>query len=183
MFRRIDVMDSGDNAFNAALAGLRNGDFSRLAPLFDSAGNLGEQSRIVAWYERGLFADHPVEAAEALTCACFLGEYETAEYLISRGLDPSGGSLTGMNAVHWAANRGQLGTLRLLLKHRVPLETKNMYGGTVLEQTVWSAIHQAGPGQLEAIAELLRAGADVTAVQLPTGDREVDELLNRFRTT
>jgi hypothetical protein len=168
-----------DDEFAVVLEGLRNGDFTRLAPVFLAGSGPAGRSRIAAWHEEGRFDQHPDEAAEALTCACFLGERETAEYLIVKGLDPSGGARSGMNAVHWAANRGQVETLRLLLRHRVPLEIRNMYGGTVLGQTVWSAVHQPGPGQLEAIAELLRAGADVTAVAVPTGNPRVDAVLSR----
>jgi hypothetical protein len=170
-----------DDEFELVLEGLRNGDFSHLAAAFATGSGPPGHSKIVAWYEEGRFHQHPDEAAEALTCACFLGERETAEYLILKGLDPSGGGRTGMNAVHWAANRGQVETLRLLLRHRVPLETRNMYGGTVLGQTVWSAVNQPGPGQLEAIAELLGAGADLKAVELPTGDPRVDAVLSRGR--
>jgi hypothetical protein len=170
-----------DDAFNAVLVHLRNGDFSLLAPSFASGQGPNARSKIVAWFEQGLFEKHPAESAEALTCACFLGERETAEYLIQKGLDPSGGSGTGMNAVHWAANRGELSTLRLLLDRRVPLEVRNNYGGTVLGQAVWSAVNQPRHGQLEAIAELLRAGADANEIEFPTGNRHVDELLSRAR--
>jgi len=172
-------MSRTENEFADVLEGLQNGDFSRLAPFFRAEGGPPGRSRIVDWYEHGYFDDHPEEAAESLTCACFLGQFETAEYLIRNGVDPSGGNRTGMNAAHWAANRGEARVLRLLLLHGVPLETRNMYGGTVLAQAVWSAVHEPRPGQLEAIAELIRAGADVKAVTVPTGNPGVDELLSR----
>jgi hypothetical protein len=86
-----------------------------------------------------------------------------------------------MSALHWAANRGQIDAVRLLLNAGAPLETRNMYGGTVLGQTVWSAINEPRPGQLEAIAMLLDAGADAGAVELPTGDEQIDALLRRRR--
>jgi len=166
-----------DADFSRVLEELRNGDFSKLARVFAPGSGPARRSQIVDWYERGFFDGHPPEAAEAVTCACFLGDRETAEYLILQGLDPSGGARSGMNAVHWAANRGEVGTLQLLLSRGVPLEVENMYGGTVLGQAVWSAVNQPRPGQLEAIAELLRAGADVKAVRVPTGDPRIDELL------
>jgi len=168
-----------DDSFDAVLMHLRNGDFSLLAPNFAPGPN--GKSRIIEWFEQGRFENHPAEALEALTCACFLVEREPAEYLIGKGLDPSGGIGTGMNAVHWAANRGELSTLRLLLEHRVPLEVRNNYGSTVLGQTVWSAVNQPRRGQLEAISELLRAGADVRELGVPTGNRQIDELLGRGR--
>src|SRR5258706_13410259 len=95
-----------DDGFKAVLVHLRNGDFSLLAPNFASDQGPNARSKIVAWFEQGLFEKLPAESAEALTCACFLGERETAEYLIQKGIDASRGSGTGMNAVHWPANGG-----------------------------------------------------------------------------
>ena len=71
-----------DEAFENALRRLRNGDFSLLAPLLVAGSGPPTRSRIVEWHERGLFLNHPAEAAEALTCACFLGERDAVEYLI-----------------------------------------------------------------------------------------------------
>jgi ankyrin repeat protein len=121
----------------------------------------------------------PPALAEALTYAAWLGRVDLVAWLIARGVDPAGGDATGMNALHWAANRGQLDAVRLLLAHGAPLETRNMYGGTALGSTVWSAIHEPRPGQLEAIEALLAAGADASAVELPTGDARIDALLRR----
>lgn len=168
-----------DETFDDALSKLRNGDFSLLAPLFAAGSGPRTRSHIVEWHERGWFSNHPEEAAEALTCACFLGERQTVEYLIDQGLDPSGGSLSGMNAVHVAACRGNVEVLRVLLRHGAPLEVRNMYEGTVLGQTVWSAVNQPRPGQREAIEELVRAGANLREVEFPTGNPEVDQLLSR----
>jgi ankyrin repeat protein len=141
-------MKPDDDVFNAVLVRLRNGDFSLLAPHFAADQEPNGRSKVIGWFEQGLFENYPSEAAEALTCACFLGERETAEFLIRSGLDPLGGSKSGMNAIHWAANRGELSTVRLLLDHRVPLEVRNNYGSTVLGQTVWSAVSQPRNGQL-----------------------------------
>ena len=170
--------DSEDARFRDALAGLRRGDFSRLAPLFERSGS--HQPSIVHWHEQGRFRDHPQESAEALTCACFLGATDVAEYLLARGLAPSGGMGTGLNAVHWAANRGQLATVLLLLRHQAPLETRNAYEGTVLGSTVWAAIHEPRPSHLPILEALLDAGADVRGAEYPTGDARIDDLLRRF---
>ena len=169
---------SDDVAFREALAGLQRGDFSRLAPLFEADGS--NRPLIVQWHEQNRFSDHPQESAEALTCACFLGMTDVAEYLLARGQDPSGGIGTGLNALHWAANRGQVAAVRLLLQHHPPLETRNMYGGTALGGTVWAAVHESRRGQLSVIEELLGAGADVREAEYPTGDARLDDLLRRF---
>lgn len=170
-----------DAKFHDALAGLRNGDFSRLAPLFEAPPGSGPgQSQIVQWYEQGRFTEHRQESAEALACACFLGRVGVAEYLLSRGISPTDGMGTGMNAFHWAANRGQLEAVELLLRHRAPLDTRNMYGGTVLGSAVWAALHEPKPDHLLVLEALLQAGARLEEGAYPTGDARVDGVLHRF---
>ena len=152
-----------------------NGDFSRLDPLFVTPA--GGKSAIVQWHEEGAFDAHPDALAEAFTCACFNGRDEVVDYLIARGAHPDGGQLTGMTAFHWAANRGQLATVRRLIGAGASLEAINNYGGTVLGQTVWSVFHEPRPDLVEIIEELLDAGAQVEAGGYPTGDARIDELL------
>jgi len=101
------------------------------------------------------------------------------KYLLAQGVDPAGGAATGLNAFHWAANRGQLEAVRLLIDAKAPLETRNSYGGTVLSGTVWAAFHEPRSTHLHIIEELLRAGARVDAVDYPTGNERIDVLLRR----
>jgi ankyrin repeat protein len=102
------------------------------------------------------------------------------EYLLRKGVDPSGGIGTGLNAFHWAANRGQLKTIEILIRSGAPLETLNAYGGTVLGCTVWSAIHEPKPDHPPIIEALLKAGANVGAAKYPSGDERVDGVLRRY---
>ena len=145
-----------DAVFRDALEGLRRGDFSRLEPLFESRCRV--QPRIIEWYDEGRFADEPEALAEALTNACFLGQTSVADYLLTRGVDPSGGSGTGLNAIHWAANRGQLEAVRLLLRHKVPLEKRSMYEGTALGTAVWSAIARSPSPIIFRLSRVARRG-------------------------
>jgi ankyrin repeat protein len=169
-----------DSAISDAVQGLHRGDFSRLEPLFDSgAGSAGQPPRIIEWYERGLLRDERQALADALTCACFLGKADVAEYFLVRGVDPSGGAGTGLTAFHWAANRGHLTAVRLLIQWNAPLETRSMYGGNVLDTAVWSAIHEPRPDHLRIIAELLEAGARLEDEKYPTGREDVDLILAR----
>jgi ankyrin repeat protein len=174
------TLTADEAAFHDALRGLERGDFSRLEPLFvrreDPAGN---QSRILEWYEQGLFRNQPKALAEALTCACFLGLTSVADYLLTQGVDPTAGAGTGLAAFHWAANRGQLETVRLLIRRKAPLETRSMHGGTVLGTAVWSAINEPRPDHLQIIEELLDAGARLENVDHPTGHEHVDTVLRR----
>lgn len=169
-------LDAG--LFADALAGLARGDFSRLAPLFVARGDAWP--RIVDWHERGLFAEHPAELAEALSCACFVGATDVAGHLMEAGVDVTAGTMTGLDGVHWAANRGQLDTLRMLIGRGAPLESINMHGTTVLGTAVWSAINEPQPGHLAIIETLLDAGAAVGASGYPSGDADVDRLLERY---
>lgn len=160
------------------LTHLRQGDFSHLAPAF--AATPPERSLVVRLHQQGCFAGRPEELAEALSCAAFLGEVETAQYLIDAGCPPAGGDLTGLNALHWAANRGQVATTRLLLGLGVDPEIRNSYGGTVLGATVWAARFETKPTHPQVVAMLLEAGARVEEAAFPSGDREIDALLERF---
>jgi Ankyrin repeats (3 copies) len=165
-------------ALDQALEGLRRGDFSRLDSLFQSRS--GSRPQIVEWIEQGRFCGHDQELAEALTCACFNGQTEVAEYLLNRGIAPSGGAGTGLNTVHWAVNRGQLAAVRLLIRHKVPLESRSMYGGTVLGTAVWSAINEPRADHLAIIEELLAAGARVQESGYPTERENIDALLRHY---
>jgi ankyrin repeat protein len=138
--------------FEEAIEGLRRGDFSRLDPLF-------AHGTIIQWYEAGRFRDEPIALLEALSCACFNGRIAVAEYLLNHGVNPSGGNGTGLDAFHWAANRGQLEAVRLLIRHKAPLETRSMYDGTVLGTALWSARNEPRPDHPQIIEELLKAGA------------------------
>jgi hypothetical protein len=167
-----------DAVLDDALEGLGRGDFSRLDFLFQSES--GSRPQIVEWAEQERFSGHDQELAEALTCACFNGRVGAAEYLLGRGIAPSGGACTGLNAIHWAVNRGQLEAVRLLIRHKVPLESRSMYGGTALGTAVWSAIHEPRADHLTIIQELLSAGARVRDAGYPTGRDDIDALLARY---
>lgn len=177
----MDRLTSDDySLFRDALQGLEAGDFSRLEPLFNDDSPVdGRPCRIIEWYEAGLFADEPAALAEALTCACFLGRTSVADYLLAQGLDPSAGANTGLDGFHWAANRGQLETVTLLISRKAPLETRSTYGGTVLGTAVWAAINEPRGEQVLIIEALLKAGARLDEAGYPTGDERVDEVLRR----
>lgn len=136
---------------------------------------------IVEWCRQGLFDRSPAALAEALSCACILGRTEIAAFLLDRGVNPSGGAGTGMNAMHWAVNRGQTEAARLLMSRGVPLEARNTHGGTVLATAVWSAIHEPRSNHLRIIEMLLAAGARADAVNVPCGDARIDEILARHQ--
>jgi len=180
------MKSSEDPLWRDALNGLERGDFSRLAPLFNQATSPGGgKCRIIEWYEQGYFDNEPKALAEAFTCACFLGHTSVADFLLAQGVDPSAGIGAGLAGFHWAANRGNLDTVKLLIERKAPLEQENMYGGTVLACAVWSAIHEPSADHLPIIEALIAAGAKIDAIDpadYPTGDKRVDEALRRHGT-
>jgi hypothetical protein len=163
-----------------AIAGLKRGDFDALAPCFVPDPDRDEAlPLIVVWHREGSLGDEPAVVAEALTCAAFLGAMEAAVYFLERGVDPTLGTGCGMDALHWAVNRGQLNTTVLLLRWQAPLEVLNVHGTTVLGTAIWSAIHEPKPAHLRIIELLMDAGASPSGVKLPTGHRGVDAILRR----
>ncbi len=154
------------------------GDFSLLEPFFREEGS---PSTIQGWFEAGAFEDAPAVLLEVFTCASFLGSVGLVKALLASGLPSAGGSATGLSALHWAASRGQHAVLELLLQQKPDLELLNQYGGTVLGQAVWSSIHEPRPGQELCIEALVLAGADLRAVQYPTGHERTDAVLTKAK--
>jgi ankyrin repeat protein len=164
--------------FQAFVNGLRRGDFSRLDPFF--APPPEALSPLASWVTEGRFATDPGALNEALACACFNGRTAWVAFLLDHGADLVAGAGTGLNGFHWASNRGQLETVRLLLERQLPLETRNSYGGTILGGTVWASVHEPQADHLAIIEELLKAGARVEEAEFPSGRKEVDRLLERY---
>ena len=59
------------------------------------------------------------------------------EELLERGVSVH--AFNGMTAMHWAAANCNLELMRVLFERGANLETKNGYGGTVLDSTLWFA--------------------------------------------
>ena len=176
VFDRVNEMK-----FEDAVKGLIAGDFSRLEPLFvDRADADGQHCRIIDWYEANLFAAEPQALNEALTCACFNGRAKVADYLLARGVSLAAGDNTGLDALHWAENRGQLDVVMLLLDRKASLETRNMHGTTVLGTAVWSAINEPRNDHVRIIEALIKAGALTDDVGYPSGNQGVDEVFRRL---
>jgi len=117
-----------------------------------------------------------------LNWACEYGHAGVVEFLLENGADPGVPDDHGQTPLHWAVIGGQLEITRILLRRKAPLEAKNAYGGTVLGQAVWSALHdELGVDYLPVIEALLDAGADPSVITLPTGNKRIDELLRIHR--
>lgn len=145
--------------WSIAVDALDKGDFSRLENAL--GGPAGFDQQIIEWYDDGKFDDAPETLAEALSCACMLGRTATASYLIDKGVDPYAGMKTWLAGPHYAVSSGHLDTVQMLLDKRIPLEVKNLHGGTVLGQALWSAISEHTRSHADIIERLIEAGAVV----------------------
>lgn len=117
---------------------------------------------------------------EAFRYACGYGANRVVEFLLERGIDLAEHSGDGQTGTHYAVIFGRLDTLKLLLNHHPPLEAKNMYGGTVLGQTLWSAAHGGDPELYAQIIEtLIAGGAKLPKRHVPINSK-IDALLERY---
>jgi ankyrin repeat protein len=105
---------------------------------------------------------------EGFIYACRYGHFSVVEFLLDKGVDLAAQASDGQTGLHRATIGGHLELVKLLLRHNAPLEVKNMYGGTVLAQTLWSAAHGGDPNLYIAILEaLVAAGAKVPERHVP----------------
>jgi ankyrin repeat protein len=127
--------------------------------------------------------DLPSEAAAhielALVWACKFRQANVAAHLNQLGVNPAASDGYRMTALHHAAANGMLDTMDLLIARGAPLEAENIWGGTVLDSTIYFATQDAvrGVAYLPVIDKLLKAGANALAVEVPTGVAEIDRLL------
>lgn len=147
--------------FQYAVAAMERGDFTALEERIGGPERFTGQ--IIEWCENGYFKDEPETLAEVFSAACMLGYARAAEYLLDKGVDPLAGKRTGLNGYHYAASSGRAAVIKLLIYREVPMEERNMYGGTVIEQALWSAINEHADGHGEIIEDLVRAGAQLEA--------------------
>jgi len=142
-----------------AVEALEKGDFTQLEKMLGGPSAFDQQ--IIQWYEDGQFKDAPESLAEALTCACMLGRTETASFLIDNGVDPYAGMKTWLAGPHYAVSSGHLDTVQMLLAKKIPMEVKNLHGGTMLGQAFWSAVNEHKQSHADIIEALINAGAFV----------------------
>lgn len=143
--------------FRYAVAAMVRGDFSALEEAVGGPAEFDDQ--VIEWHEKGYFEDEPETLAEVFSAACMLGHPLAAAYLLDRRVDPTAGTRTGLNGFHYAASSGRLEVIKLLIARGAPMEVKNMYGGTVLGQALWSAVYEHTVAHAAIIEALIEAGA------------------------
>lgn len=111
--------------------------------------------------------------------ACAYGRLDVIEFLLARGADLTWHRGDGQTALHRAVIGGEVETVKLLLRHNPPFEARNVHGGTVLGQALWSAAHGGDARRYVAILDALAtAGAKVPDKCTPI-NTVIDEWLER----
>jgi ankyrin repeat protein len=113
-----------------------------------------------------------LQVEQAFISACQFGHNSICEFLLDHGVDPAAQANSGQTGFHYAAHSGQLNTVKMLIRRGAPLEVKNMYGGTVLGQALWSAFNEPHKDHLAIIETLIAAGAHVE----PEWNKWIDQL-------
>ena len=84
--------------------------------------------------------------------------------LLRKGVNPAARDFRQWTSLHWAAHYGYTEMVRLLLEWKAPLEVANEFGGTPLNQTIWTTLHERFlPEHVLIIEMLIKAGAQVDA--------------------
>ena len=155
--------------FHYAVSAMDRGDFTGLQ---EAIRPENFHVQIVEWFERSFFQGEQQTLDEIFAAACMLGHADTVEYLLDKGVDPYAGMKTGLSGFHYAASSGRLDVIKLLIERGVPMEVKNMYGGTVFEQAIWSAVNEFTPQHAEIVERLVAAGAVVDEGYLEWWDEQ-----------
>ncbi|HKR12415.1 MAG TPA: ankyrin repeat domain-containing protein [Pyrinomonadaceae bacterium] len=185
----IDHRTSAGNRQSSVSGALANGRGEAAAHLaergarlsLESAAGVGRLDVVKRFFNNNSTRKPSQKRAQsAFLCACGWGRNEVVEFLLEQGGDLNDGGGDGQTPLHCAVITGQLETVRLLLKFNPPLEATNIYGGTVLGQTLWSAAHGGDPKLFSEIIEtLIAAGAKVPARHVPV-NKEIDDLLRQY---
>jgi ankyrin repeat protein len=187
----IDHKTAGGNQENSVMSALDNGRGPAAVYLADrgarlnllSAAGVGRVDVV-----KGYFNEDGTRKAKtsqkqvqrAFLYACNWGRNNVIEFLLDKGIDLEDGGEGGQTGLHCAAIGGHIDTVKLLLKLNPPLELRNMYGGTVLGQTLWSAAHGGDPKvYAEIIKTLIAAGAKVPPRHVPV-NKPIDDLLRSY---
>ena len=182
----IDHKTGAGNRQNSVLGALANGRGEAAAYLaergarlsLETAAGVGRLDVVKSFFKTRRPAEKRLRSA--FSYACGYGQKEVVEFLLDKEIDLADGGNDGQTPLHWAVIVGQLEIVRLLLKYQPPLESINMYGGTVLGQTLWSAAHGGDPKlYAEIIETLIAAGAKVPPRHVPV-NKPIDDLLRRY---
>jgi ankyrin repeat protein len=156
----------------------------------ESAAGIGALDRVRSYFapDGSLLPTATVRQRNAgFMWACEYGQDPVVEFLLDHGVDVMT-DVGGMTGPHWAVTGWNDSTLKILLGRGAKLEARNRYGGTLLSNAVWAVFHshpvhrwpREQADYLPMIARLLAAGANPHSVGRPTGNGQIDQLLERY---
>lgn len=183
----IDHKTGAGNRQSSVLGALANGRPEAAAYLaergarlnLEAAAGVGRLDAMKSFFKNGTTRGKK-RLQSAFQYACGYGHKDVVEFMLDNGIDLADSGGDGQTPLHWAVIFGRLEMVKLLLKYKPPLESVNMYGGTVLGQTMWSAAHGGDPKvYAEIIETLINAGAKVPPRHVPV-NRQIDDLLRRY---
>jgi ankyrin repeat protein len=168
-----------DNVAVAAALGLTD----VVADNLDGSGHLLPGGRLIdlPWINVPRTPEATLELA--LVWAAMHNRADTVSFLLEKGVKNASRDHQQWTALHWAAYLGYPDIVRLLMEKKAPLEARNEFGGTVLDQTIWATVHEGvGEYHIEIIRTLIDAGARIHSWWLfagltpPLDDRVADVL-------
>ncbi|QNI34632.1 ankyrin repeat domain-containing protein [Alloacidobacterium dinghuense] len=186
----IEQLDSPRNRPQAVLSCLANGRLRAAAFLaergavltLESAAGIGRLDLVRNYFEDGGVLKPSAtqkQLESGFLYACGYGHTEVVQFLLTKCIDLATHGGDGQTGLHCAVIGGHLDTIKLLLQHNPPLDFENIYGGTVLGQTLWSAAHGGDPERYTAIIRtLIAAGARVPPRHAAI-NKQVDDLLKK----
>jgi hypothetical protein len=188
---QIDRPESAGNKHSAVLGCLANGRGEAAVYLAErgarlslaAAAGVGRLDVIEKAFNKNGRLKPSVSRKElelAFLYAASWGRNNVLEFLLKKGLSLKTHGGGGQTPLHCAAICGHLDTIKLLLQQKPPLEARNIYGGTVLGQTLWSAAHGGDPQVYsEIIKTLIGAGVKLPDRHVPV-NKQIDDLLRRY---
>jgi len=192
----VDGAPGGWNPLNACLANGRKLGSEFLADRgakldLEGASGVGRLEIVKSFFNQdGSLKDNATKTQmeSGFIWACEYARAEVADFLLQMGVEKNTYRQFKLTGLHWAAASGDVDTVKVLLRHGAPLEAKNVWGGTPLASAIWAAT-ESDPNDpvwpnadWVPIAELLlEAGANVHAVEYPTGNSRIDAVLHRHR--
>lgn len=155
------LVGRGARVDNVVTAGAM-GKTGQLAEYLDDAGTLKAGAPLINVKWLKIAATPEANLALAFVWAAMLNRVETVRFLLERGVSPALKDHRDWTALHWAGYFAYPEIVDLLLAHKAPLEARNEFGGTVLDQTLWGTAHEGVRGHhLEVVQKLVDAGAKI----------------------
>lgn len=138
------------------------GKTTQLAGYLDDTGKLKAGAPLVnvEWLKVPVTPE--ANLALAFVWAAMLNREETVRFLLEKGVSPASKDHRDWTALHWAGYFAYPEIVDLLLARKAPLEARNEFGGTVLDQTLWGTAHEGvRENHLEIVRKLVDAGAKI----------------------